>query len=163
MIFRALARVGAALLLATALPAASLRWETNAGFRVAEVFPGQPHRTGFTLLPAPQTGVHFTNFLSIASAAKNHNLMQGAGVAAGDFDNDGWCDLFFSNLEGRNALYRNRGGLVFEDATERAGVATPGMFSTGAAFADVNGDGRLDLFVAGNNGPNALFLNLGGG
>jgi hypothetical protein len=163
MIARVLARVCILLLLPSSMSAAALRWETNAGFRVAEVAPGQPHRTGFTLLPPAQTGVRFTNYLSLGAAVKNHNLMQGAGVAAGDFDNDGWCDLYFANVEGRNTLYRNRGGLVFEDVTETAGVACPGMFSTGTAFADVNGDGWLDLFVAGNNGPNALFLNLGNG
>lgn len=107
---------------------------------------------------ADATGVRFTNFLSMDSASKNHNLMQGAGVAAGDFDGDGLCDLYFCNVEGRNTLYRNLGGFRFEDVTDKAGVACPGMLSTGAAFADVNGDGALDLMVAANNGV-TLFMN----
>lgn len=139
--------------------AAPPAWQNGAGFRFTAVAPGSPHKTGFTLLPLEQTGIRFTNVLSLAGASKNHNLLQGAGVAAGDFDNDGWCDLYFVSIEGRNTLYRNLGNFRFEDVTERAAVACPGMFSTGTAFADVDGDGWLDLFVAGNNGPNALFLN----
>src|SRR6185503_14737661 len=89
--------------------------------------------------------------------------MQGAGVAAGDFDGDGWCDLYFCNVEGRNALYRNLGNFRFEEVTDKAGVLAPaGMFSTGTAFADVNGDGWPDLIVGGNNTV-ALFMNEGNG
>src|SRR5687767_4128365 len=120
--------------------AQSLTWSEHAGSRIARVTPTQPGKTGFTLMNGDVTGVRFTNFLSSDSAAKNHNLMQGAGVAAGDFDRDGLCDLYFCNVEGRNTLYRNVGGFRFEDVTDKAGVACPGLFSTGAAFADVNGD-----------------------
>src|SRR5688572_76716 len=77
---------------------APLQWETHPGFRVAAVTAGQPHRAGFSLLSAEQTGVRFTNQLSIESASKNHNLMQGAGVAAGDVDGDGLCDVYFCNI-----------------------------------------------------------------
>ncbi len=143
---------------APVLFAAALNWEAKAGYRCAVVTPATPGKTGFTSLDARQTGIPFTNLLSIDAASKNHNLMQGAGVAAGDFDGDGWCDLYFCNVEGRNTLYRNLGNFRFEDVTDKAGVACPKMFSTGAAFADVNGDGAPDLVVAGNNSAR-LFLN----
>ncbi len=69
----------------------------------------------------------------------------GMGAAVGDFDGDGWPDLYLANY-GRNVLYRNRGDGTFEDVTVRAGVGAGG-FSSSATWADLDGDGRLDLFV----------------
>ena len=69
----------------------------------------------------------------------------GMGVAAGDYDNDGYDDLYVTNF-GANILYRNRGDGTFEDVTARAGVASSG-WSTSAGFFDYDRDGRLDLFV----------------
>src|SRR5687768_17982329 len=85
----------ALLIAASGFGAAPLKWETKTGYRVAPVSPAQPGKTGFASLNSAETGIRFTNFLSIDAASKNHNLMQGAGVAAGDFDGDGWCDLYF--------------------------------------------------------------------
>jgi enediyne biosynthesis protein E4 len=70
----------------------------------------------------------------------------GMGIAVGDFDNDGFPDLYVTGY-GHNVLYRNLGGCKFEDVTEKAGVGAGG-FSTGAAWADYDRDGFLDLFVA---------------
>jgi hypothetical protein len=70
----------------------------------------------------------------------------GMGVCTGDFDNDGWEDLYVS-CYGADHLYRNNGDGAFADVTAKAGVSDP-RWSTGAAFADYNNDGRLDLFVA---------------
>ena len=89
--------------------------------------------------------------------------MNGSGVAAGDFDGDGWCDLYFCAIDGTNRLYRNLGGWRFEDVTAAAGVGLPGLHSTGAVFADVNGDGRLNLLVATLGSGVHCFLNQGGG
>ncbi len=68
------------------------------------------------------------------------------GVATGDYDNDGWEDLYVTAF-GANHLYRNRGDGTFLDVTASAGVGDA-RWSTGAAFADYDNDGRLDLFVA---------------
>jgi hypothetical protein len=68
------------------------------------------------------------------------------GVAAGDYDNDGWVDLYVTAY-GSNTLYRNRGDGTFEDVTKRAGVAGAG-WSTSAGWIDYDRDGRPDLFVA---------------
>ncbi|MDY7091933.1 MAG: CRTAC1 family protein [Acidobacteriota bacterium] len=67
------------------------------------------------------------------------------GVAAGDYDNDGWTDLYVV-LWGRNQLWRNRGDGTFEDVTDAAGAGDPG-WSSSAAFVDLDGDGWLDLYV----------------
>ncbi len=69
----------------------------------------------------------------------------GMGVAAADFDNDGFVDLYLTNL-GPNILYHNNGDGTFTDVTARAGVGDP-RWSTSASFADYDGDGFLDLFV----------------
>jgi hypothetical protein len=69
----------------------------------------------------------------------------GMGVATGDYDGDGWVDLYVTAL-GANRLLRNRGNGTFEDTTARAGVADP-RWSVSASFFDYDRDGRLDLFV----------------
>jgi hypothetical protein len=77
-----------------------------------------------------------------------------SAVCAGDYDNDGWLDLFVTSY-GQNVLYRNRGGR-FEDVTAPAGLATRGTrWGSGCSFLDYDRDGRLDLFVA-----NYLVLDL---
>src|SRR5205814_1735645 len=76
---------------------------------------------------------------------------------------DGLCDIYFCRLEGPNVLYRNLGNWKFEDVTDRAGVACPDQYSTGAVFADVDGDGDLDLLVNSIGGGTRLFLNDGKG
>ncbi len=70
----------------------------------------------------------------------------GMGVCAGDFDNDGWEDLYVTCF-GADRLYRNNGDGTFTDVAPKAGVSDP-RWSTGAAFGDFNNDGWLDLFVA---------------
>jgi hypothetical protein len=69
----------------------------------------------------------------------------GMGVAVGDYDNDGWPDMFVTSY-GRCMLYKNNRDGTFSDVTEHAGVATPG-FTTSAVWFDYDNDGRLDLFV----------------
>src|SRR5438552_1867258 len=72
----------------------------------------------------------------------------GQGVCVGDYDNDGWDDLFVTYF-GKNVLYHNNGDGTFTDVSEKAGVAGKGnRWNTGCAFVDYDRDGRLDLFVA---------------
>ncbi len=124
----------------------------------------------FTVLSPEETKVGFSNQLT---ETEQFNMIQylyfnnGAGVAAGDINNDGLADLYFSASQVPNKLYLNRGNLVFEDITEKAGVEGKGDWKTGVTMADVNADGLLDIYVCqvGNykviKGRNQLFINQG--
>lgn len=138
-----------------------LTWQTAEGYRYASVRPGGPGRTGFDLLRPEVTGIHFTNHLTDEAIAKNRILENGSGLALGDVDGDGWCDIYFCRLQGPNVLYRNLGGWRFEDVTPTAGVACADQSSTGALLSDVDGDGDLDLLVNSIGGGTRLFLNDG--
>src|SRR2546430_953616 len=138
-------------------------WQIAAGYRWKDLPTPAKGKAGFTLLPPETTGILFTNFLSDASAARNRVLQNGSGVALGDVDGDGRCDIYFCRLEGPNVLYRNLGNWKFEDITASAGVACPDQYSTGAVLADVDGDGDLDLLVNSLGGGTRLFLNDGKG
>ncbi|MBS0264424.1 MAG: CRTAC1 family protein [Planctomycetes bacterium] len=86
------------------------------------------------------------NFIDETAAAGLNVSFYGQGVAVGDFDNDGWVDLFFSAV-GLNRLYRNQQG-KFVDVTADAGVAgNASQWSTSCAWFDYDRDGDLDLFV----------------
>jgi hypothetical protein len=90
---------------------------------------------------------HDGTFTDVAARAGVTNDRWGFGVAIGDFDNDGWPDIFVANY-GKNRLYHNNHNGTFTDVAEKAGV-TLGNWSDGATWGDYDGDGRLDLFVAG--------------
>ncbi len=90
---------------------------------------------------------HDGTFTDVAEKAGVTNDRWGEGVAVGDFNNDGWPDIYVTNF-GKNRLYRNNHDGTFTDVAEKAGV-TLGNWSTGATFGDYDGDGRLDLFVPG--------------
>jgi hypothetical protein len=87
-------------------------------------------------------------FTDVTERAGVANRQWAFGAVAGDFDGDGWTDLYVSNF-GPNRLYRNNGDGTFTDVAARAGVALADSLTTGAAFGDYNRDGRLDLFVCG--------------
>jgi hypothetical protein len=95
-----------------------------------------------------------------------------SGLAAFDYDGDGWCDLYVVNgaplpgysVQGEaptNRLYRNLGDGTFRDVTDEAGVGDTG-YGMGCAAGDIDGDGDLDLYVS-NFGPNVLYRNEGNG
>jgi hypothetical protein len=90
---------------------------------------------------------HDGTFTDVTAKAGVANDRWGEGVAVGDYDNDGWPDLYVTNF-GKNRLYHNNHDGTFTDVAEKAGV-TLGNWSTGPTFGDYDGDGRLDLFVPG--------------
>ena len=158
--------LGGVLMLASALwvaAAVPLRWQTRPGYRVAPLSVPATGKVGFVRLAASVSGVTFTNRLSDERSLGNRNLLSGAGVAAGDMDGDGLCDAYFCGLDSHNVLYRNLGDWRFEDITERAGVACTGQDSTGAAFADIDGDSDVDLLVNSLGGGTRVFQNDGQG
>jgi len=90
---------------------------------------------------------HDGTFTDVAAQAGVTNDRWGFGVTIGDYDNDGWPDIFVANY-GKNRLYHNNRNGTFTDVAEKAGVAL-GNWSAGASWGDYDGDGRLDLFVSG--------------
>ncbi len=127
----------------------------------------------FENVSASSTHINFVNkledkpFFNILYYLYFYN---GGGVSAGDINNDGLQDLFFvSNAKGGNKLYLNKGSFQFEDITSKAGVAGQSDWSTGSTFADVNGDGLMDIYVStvsnryGLKGHNELYINKGNG
>lgn len=120
-------------------------------------------KTGFSLLGEAMTGIRFTNALSPQAVAENQIRLNGSGVALGDVDGDGLCDIYLCRLEGPNALWRNLGGWKFADITAQSGTACAGQYSNGAALADVDGDEDLDLLVTSIGGGTRCFFNDGKG
>src|SRR5258708_4682513 len=103
----------AALLLMTnktAAAGAALDWQTGPGYRWRELPVPAAGKIGFTLLPPQTTGIFFTNFISDQRSVTNQNLLNGSGVAFGDVDGDGLCDIYLCRLDGNNnKLFRNLG------------------------------------------------------
>jgi hypothetical protein len=118
-------------------------------------------RTGFTLLSPESTGLLFTNFLAEDRHLTNQILLNASGMAAGDVDGDGLCDLYFCALDNANALFKNLGQWKFKDITQIAGVACRNQDSTAALLADLDGDGDLDLVVNAVEAGLRIFFNDG--
>lgn len=125
----------------------------------------------FNLLTSEKTGVNFVNQLD---EGPNTNILMyeyfynGGGVATGDFNNDDWLDLYFTSNMGDNKLYINEGngGLTFRDATGTSGAGgRPGPWKTGVNVVDINGDGKLDIYLCYSGAlpdekrKNQLFIN----
>ncbi|HEX2860096.1 MAG TPA: VCBS repeat-containing protein, partial [Lacunisphaera sp.] len=127
--------------------------------------------TLFTALPAAQTGIVAENRYADPRMWKEKFQefkfgAMGTGVAVGDYDGDGKADVFVVSKTETSRLFRNLGGWKFEDVTAKAGIAEPGKpagWTQGAAFADVNNDGHLDLYLCRFGMPNLLFMNQGDG
>ncbi len=148
-------RTGTFLLLLTACGPSN-------GPQEAAPTPGGPL---FLSLPADSTGINFTNRLEESPSMNYFTYIyayNGGGVAVGDINGDGLSDLYFTGNQQRDRLYLNKGDMRFEDITEKALGADPGGWRTGVAMADVNADGKLDIYVcrSGPTGDTALTRNL---
>lgn len=127
--------------------------------------------TLFTLLSEDETKVTFQNTLKEglnANVLVYEYLYNGGGIATGDFNNDGLQDLYFTSNMGENKFYLNQGDFTFKDVTNTSKVSgRPGPWKTGITSADVNGDGKLDLYLCYSGAlpdvkrKNQLFINQG--
>lgn len=105
----------------------------------------------FQSLDSKQTGIAFTNQMKPTPEFNLFTYMyyyNGAGVGAGDFNNDGLVDLFFTANQGNNKLFLNKGKLKFEDATAIARIPQDSGWSTGVSVIDINNDRFLDIYIS---------------
>lgn len=127
-------------------------------------------KTRFELLTSDQTGISFQNKLEETPQMNVFTYLyfyNGGGVAAGDLNGDGLPDLYFTANLDSNRLYLNNGDFKFTDITVPANVSGKKGWTTGVTMADVNGDGKLDIYVSQLGdykniiGKNQLYINLG--
>ncbi len=138
-------------------------WHQEDGYHWAELQLPWLGESGFERLPADETGISFLNHLAEESFLENEVLLNGSGVAAGDVNGDSLPDLYFTQIDGPNKLYLNKGGFHFIDITDSAGVGMEDYKSGGTVIADVNGDRKLDLLVTTYHRGTVLFRNNGDG
>src|SRR5882672_4683120 len=129
-----------------------------------------PEKYFFSALPTERTGLHFENRLKPTTTFNMFKYMyfyNGAGVGAGDFNNDSRIDLFFSANQSGNKLYLNEGGFHFKDITAQCGIQPNKGWSAGVSVIDINNDGWLDIYVCQVSGvetlegANELWVNKG--
>jgi len=119
----------------------------------------------FEELDKAATGVDFINPVDESNSLRflYASAMSTGGVAIGDFDGDGKPDIFLVSGPGKNKLFRQVAPMKFEDVTAKAGIDGGDAWGVGCAFADVNGDGKIDIYVCNYLSPNQLFINNGDG
>src|SRR3982750_2731313 len=114
------------------------------------------------------TGIQFSNNVEdgrLENSFLFRNFYNGGGVAIGDINNDGLADVFLTSNSGHNKLFLNKGNFKFEDISKKAGIIEDDKWNTGVVFADVNGDGWLDIYVCSSghmstgNRKNKLYIN----
>jgi hypothetical protein len=111
------------------------------GSTLADVKAGKCH------YPALYRNNHDGTFTDVSAKSGLRHCGWGFGVAVGDYDNDGWEDVYITYLDG-GVLYRNNRDGTFSDVTAKAGVGNPGRWGTSVAFGDYDNDGYLDLYIA---------------
>ena len=129
-----------------------------------------PMSTLYSLQSNADIGVTFVNELNYTEELNTYtyrNFYNGGGVGIGDFNNDGYKDFYLTGNLVDNHLYINNGDWTFTEIATKAGVACPGVWSTGVSIADINQDGWEDIYVCksgppgGVNRRNELFINNG--
>ena len=157
-------RLGAvALVVAACRKPVDVSWHQEVGYRWRTLDVATRGAPGFAPLAARRTGLTHVNEVDDEHALANRNLLIGAGVALGDVDEDGLPDVFLASVERPAALYHNAGDFHFSDITAASGIRTDSLATLSAAFADVNGDGHLDLLVGTLGGPLKLWIGDGHG
>ncbi len=125
----------------------------------------------FEEISSAQSGIDFNNLLTETpelNSITHDGMLNGAGVAILDYDNDGLQDIYFASNMGSDKLYRNKGNFKFEDVTEKAGLKSKN-WSTGVAVVDINKDGYDDIYVCKfmhedqNKRANLFYINKGDG
>jgi hypothetical protein len=138
-------------------------WVAENGYSWRELDFEKTGKAGFRKLSKQKTNIDFLNTIDAKKIQENRNLMNGSGVAIGDYDNDGLVDIYLCHLEGPNKLFKNLGNWRFVDVARYANVDLKKSLSSGAVFADVNGDNYLDLIVTSLIEHNSIFYNNGDG
>ena len=147
----------------TGAPADSSANNSRMGYSSSELNI-QTRRTSNTFhrMPPDKTGVKYLSQVDEWEASQNRVHYNGAGVAVGDFDRDGWPDIFLCAIDGNSVLYKNNGNWTFADATSSSGLKELGHRHRGAVFADLNGDDWLDLLVGTVDRGIRTFINQRG-
>ncbi len=127
----------------------------------------------YVKIPSSSSGIDFINKIEHDLGSKSNlfdydYFYNGSGVGVADFNNDGLKDVFLCANQAQNRIYLNKGGLSFEDITEKANINTNNKgWSSGVTFADINQDGWMDIYVS-QGGPysrdkrkNLLLINQG--
>ena len=128
------------------------------------------HRSGSLFNKINSSGINFNNRITENDSINPLDmefLYNGGGVAAGDFNNDGLTDLYFTASQTSNKLYLNKGEFSFTDVTEKAGVSGSGRWANAASVVDINADGLDDIYVCNSikkdpgSRKNLLYINQG--
>jgi hypothetical protein len=127
---------------------------------------GKTDKILFTLME--NTGINFQNNVEDGKLENSflfRNFYNGGGISIGDINNDGLADVFLTSNTGANKLYLNKGNFKFEDISAKAKIIADDKWNTGVTFADINGDGWLDIYVCSSghmgtgNRKNKLYIN----